>query len=505
LENFEEPTNMGIADLQPVQIQANSLAAVDQPGVNVSSLGALPEFQDFMNAYKQGFITAEDIKKRNIVGTTGYEAEKEENIARKQGAQQAQIDLSEVRPLQRELAKTTTQGGIEQQTLANQLASTDPAIAIPAQEAFVKRNRQKEAILIFGTATPKLEKAEPQKPPEFDAWVTQQVNSYLPGANTPEADQARAVYETNLRMAGEKGEEYQHVVKAAKGQKRELTPGTPEYDKELRDVLSSKISHEKLQEIQFETLREFGKAQAKVAAEGAPAAEHVVKEFNPATGKEEEMVVRTDKRTGAILSKTVVGQQAPKLTEFQGKAASFAAQMSQSEGILDSLNQDKVDPQTGAKLDKFDPSSWTTTAQGFVPNRLRTEEAQLYNTAKKNWITAVLRQQSGAAIAKHEFDRYESQFFPQDGDTKSVIEQKKKLRDEQTKLMQLQAGPGGILPAGSSAPPTSAAPAAPRPTIEQKNSAPTFSSPDQIPNTVQFFKIKDDPSGDLRVNPNFRP
>jgi hypothetical protein len=321
------------------------------------------------------------------------------------------------------------------------------------------------------------------------------VNDYLPGANTPEADKARAVYETNLRLRGEKGEEYQALVKAAKNHIVDLTPGTPQYDHELRDRVQTHISHEALQQIQFETLREFGKAQAKVAAEGTPATEHVVKEFNPATGKEEDTVVRTDKRTGQVLSKTVVGAQPPKLTETQGKAASFAAQMQQAEGILDGLGQD------------FDPAAFSTTAQGFLPNRFKTDEAQLYNTAKKNWITAVLRQQSGAAIAKHEFTRYEQQFFPQDGDSKDVIQQKKLLRDEQTKLMQLQAGPAGTTPTSgtpfSGAPPSRSA--APRPTIEQKNSAPTVMTPDEamrLPSTVQFFK---NPMGDLLVNPNFKP
>src|SRR6185369_11153665 len=101
----------GIADLQPAQIQASSAGALDsQPDVNVSSLGHLPEFQDFMNAYKSGVITAEDIKRRQIVGTSGYEAEAAQNVAAKSGAEQANIDINEVRPLQRELAKAQTTG-----------------------------------------------------------------------------------------------------------------------------------------------------------------------------------------------------------------------------------------------------------------------------------------------------------------------------------------------------------------------------------------------------------
>lgn len=473
----------GIADLQPVQIQANSLGAIDsQPDVNVSSLGKLPEFEDFMKAYKEGMITADDIRKRQIVGTTGHEAERAENIQRKSSAQQGTIDINQIRPKQRELAGQQLTGATTQQTLLNQMNDPDPDVALPAQEAFINRQRQIGAIKVFGTATPKLQVNAGVEPPAFDDWVNTQVNNFSG------TDAQRAAYETNLRLKGEKGEEYSTAVKAAKNQTRDLNPGTPEYDHELRQRTDQALTHEQLQGIQLETLKEFGKAQAKVAAEGVPTTSHTVKEFNPQTGKEEEKLVRTNTKTGEVLGSTVIGQSAPKLTEVQGKAASYAAQMKQSEGILDNLGQE------------FDPSAFSTTAQGFIPNRFRTEEAQLYNTAKRNWITAVLRQQSGAAISKHEFDRYNSQFFPQDGDTTAVIGQKKKLRDEQTKLMELQAGPAGNVP-GAVAPTPSARPV-PRPTIEQASAAPTFQTPAEVPPTVQFFKS---PDGKLRVNPAYNP
>jgi hypothetical protein len=479
---------MPIATLQPVQIQANSAGALDSsPDVNVSSLGKLPDFSEFMDAYKQGVITADDIRKRQIVGTSGHEAERAENIARKTQAEQANIDLNDLRPLQREQAKAAAVGATQQQTLLNQLNDPNPEVALPAREAFANRQRQIAAIQVFGTAQPKLEVNAGVEPEPFDDWVSRQVDNFQG------TDAQRASYETNLRLKGEKGEEYSTAIKAAKSRTRELTPGTPEYDHELRVRTDQALTHEQLQQIQFKTLEEFGKAQAKASGEvagggGTPAASHVVKEFNPATGKEEEKLVRTDPRTGEIVGKTVLGQTAPKLTEVQGKAASFAAQMKQSEGILDGLGQE------------FDPAAFSTTAQGFVPNRLKSDEVQLYETAKKNWITAVLRQQSGAAIAKHEFTRYESQFFPQDGDSKDVIVQKKKLRDEQTKLMELQAGPAGAVPGSVS--PTPSARTAPRPTVEQAAAAPTYQTPAQVPTTVQFFKS---PDGKLRVNPSYHP
>lgn len=480
----------GIADLQPAQVQANSLGAVTNNIVDASSLGVLPEFKDFMDAYRQGVITAEDIRKREIVGTSGYEAERAQNVAAKSGAEQANIDINEIRPIQRELAKATAQGGVEQQTLLNQMNSQDPNIALPAQEAFHKRQDQLAAIKVFGTATPKLEVNAEVKPEPFDEWVNRQANAFQ---GTPDA---RAVYETQLRLAGEKGDEYQAAVAAAKSRTRTLDPGTPEYDLELSRRVDKSLTLAQHRAIQLEALREFSKAQGKAAGEGpgASAESHVVKEFNPVTGKEESKVVRTSKTTGDVLSSTVVGESTPTVTEAQGKAASFSKAMQDSEQLLGNLSPE------------FDPSAFSTTAQGFVPNRLQSEQVQLYNTAKRNWITALLRQQSGASIAKHEFTRYEQQFFPQDGDTKQVIEQKKRLRDGQTELMRLQAGPAGASAVAASA--TVSAPAAqqaPRPTVEESNAAPTVASPSEamrLPPNVRFFK---NPAGAILVNPNYKP
>jgi hypothetical protein len=70
------------------------------------------------------------------------------------------------------------------------------------------------------------------------------------------------------------------------------------------------------------------------------------------------------------------------------------------------------------------------------------ESQQMYEQAKKNFITAVLRKESGAAIGASEFATEEKKYFPQAGDSDKVIAQKQRGREIAIQAMKIQAGPG---------------------------------------------------------------
>jgi hypothetical protein len=59
----------------------------------------------------------------------------------------------------------------------------------------------------------------------------------------------------------------------------------------------------------------------------------------------------------------------------------------------------------------------------------KTPEMQQYEQAKRNFVNAVLRRESGAAIAPTEFENAEAQYFPTWGDKPTTIAQKKANRD----------------------------------------------------------------------------
>lgn len=77
---------------------------------------------------------------------------------------------------------------------------------------------------------------------------------------------------------------------------------------------------------------------------------------------------------------------------------------------------------------------------GWFGSTLQTPEGQEFYSASRNFIAAVLRKESGAAISDGEYINGLKQYFPQIGDTATVIEQKEALRAESIKGMINDSG-----------------------------------------------------------------
>ncbi len=82
-------------------------------------------------------------------------------------------------------------------------------------------------------------------------------------------------------------------------------------------------------------------------------------------------------------------------------------------------------------------------------NYVQTKEYQQYKQASSNFITALLRKESGAAIGKQEFDRYDKEYMPQPGDGQEVLAQKAEARRVAIESMKKGAGPGYKPPTGA--------------------------------------------------------
>jgi len=88
-------------------------------------------------------------------------------------------------------------------------------------------------------------------------------------------------------------------------------------------------------------------------------------------------------------------------------------------------------------------------------NWLQTEEFQLYSQSQEDWINAVLRDESGAAIGPDEFESAKTQYFPQVGDKPAVIAQKRANRKTKELGLYTKSGndtqfPTGYTPRSSS-------------------------------------------------------
>ena len=80
---------------------------------------------------------------------------------------------------------------------------------------------------------------------------------------------------------------------------------------------------------------------------------------------------------------------------------------------------------------------WTAwqVAQTYLPSLLKSTDQKIMEAEKKNFITAVLRKQSGASIAPSEFKWEELKYFPQPWDSQEVIIAKQNARNAEIKSM----------------------------------------------------------------------
>lgn len=128
-----------------------------------------------------------------------------------------------------------------------------------------------------------------------------------------------------------------------------------------------------------------------------------------------------------------IGEQAPKFNNDEKLAAAFSNRM------IDSVNVFEQVTQRG-----YDPSNVRDYAASNLPLSLRatamSEDGQQYLAAKMNFITAVLRKESGAAISDTEFVNEDLKYFPQVGESDAVIEQKRLARQTAINSMKAQSG-----------------------------------------------------------------
>jgi len=75
----------------------------------------------------------------------------------------------------------------------------------------------------------------------------------------------------------------------------------------------------------------------------------------------------------------------------------------------------------------------------WFPNVLQSSERQQMEQAQRDFVNAILRRESGAAIADSEFESASKQYFPQPGDSVETIAQKRANRETSIKNIGFQA------------------------------------------------------------------
>ena len=129
------------------------------------------------------------------------------------------------------------------------------------------------------------------------------------------------------------------------------------------------------------------------------------------------------------------------LTEVQGRSTGFAARADEADKIIKAVGESgKITP----SLLKSSAGAVPVIGGGLetITNFATSSAQQQVEQAQRNFVNALLRQESGAAIGKDEFSNAQKQYFPQLGDLPEVIKQKSKNRETAIDALKVQAGPG---------------------------------------------------------------
>ncbi len=147
--------------------------------------------------------------------------------------------------------------------------------------------------------------------------------------------------------------------------------------------------------------------------------------FEPVFDNEGNVIAQRNIKTGEVKS----DPRAPKDKELkptQFEAAGFAIRMQDAETTLSELGE------------KF--TGVTSALGGVVPSLLKSEDRKKFEQAERNFINAVLRRESGAAIAPSEFDSGRKQYIPQPNDGEEVLALKTRNRQVVTQQNIQEAG-----------------------------------------------------------------
>lgn len=126
-------------------------------------------------------------------------------------------------------------------------------------------------------------------------------------------------------------------------------------------------------------------------------------------------------------------------TEFQSKAAIYSARAEEADRILQSL-QGKYSPAALSAKSAVSNVPVIGGVLGVAANAVTSPENQKAEQAQRDFINAVLRQESGAVISDQEFDNARKQYFPQPGDSAEVVAQK--AANRRTAIEGIRRGAG---------------------------------------------------------------
>ena len=140
------------------------------------------------------------------------------------------------------------------------------------------------------------------------------------------------------------------------------------------------------------------------------------------------IVARAEDLEKQLLLITARGAQARETVKEASKIARPGQSEFAARAFADKAKQadDNLKALVGAG---FDPTSKTLAVEGKMPNLLKRGQVQQNEQALRQFVNAVLRRESGAAIPQSELESYRRQYWPEAGDSKATLTQKERARE----------------------------------------------------------------------------
>jgi hypothetical protein len=192
-------------------------------------------------------------------------------------------------------------------------------------------------------------------------------------------------------------------------------------------------------------------AGANIAMQTTPGQDLQHREWQADYGLRQNADKRAAAAATAAANKPPADAKPEKPTDQQLATGSVLARMQSATKVLDAVEK-KYSPggdQTAANVFRSLPVIGGAAGYAYDSARNAVSPAPaMYNNAQDAWIRAKLRKESGAVIGAEEMEAEKRTFFPQPNDPPEVRKQKKKLREEVEKSMEVAAR-GGYQGAGS--------------------------------------------------------
>ena len=157
-----------------------------------------------------------------------------------------------------------------------------------------------------------------------------------------------------------------------------------------------------------------------------------------------------DRKTGAILFDGSGGSQAtPNIKIGADNVFEFGGQVPEKQdqsnamlfGKRMQIADDLITKNEMAGTEFF--NVFLKKFEDFGSRALMPANFQIFDDARRDFVNAVLRRESGAAIAPSEFESAERQYFPVFGDSQAAIEEKRRRRKVATDLLIAASGADG--------------------------------------------------------------